>query len=415
LEIHFHGQPFELFGWSSDWIKSRLNDTDITTFRLAVAWVKRSGLVRLQPDLSAFRTRGGTASVIVGIDEGGATKQGLELALGLFNEVCVFYDRASRTYHPKVYLASGPQKAHLMIGSNNLTAGGLFNNYETALMCDLDLTLSADQDLLQEVLAWFNLLYRDRVCRLLDQNLLEILVNDVCYRIGDEDRPQRDRREEVEDYDGVIPAISDESVFGISSSPKRGMAPGIAVLPDATAGAAGTVAPTTPTRPDATAGPPLPVVPSSSVPSRPVAPPVVRWSKQMSRADAQHPQTPRTNPTGCLKLAQAGQDIDQKTFFRYQMFADANWTSEQQRRGIVEEAIVPFDIIIDGTSHGRVHLKIDHAEFRIADQGNTPTWLHWGPLQPTLRVGNHTGAWVIITRQSDGTYRLEITGPALPN
>lgn len=413
MDIHFHGQPLEPFGWSADWIKSRLADPDITSFQLAVAWVKRSGLGRLQPDLSAFRARGGTTSVILGIDEGGATRQGLQLALEVFNEAYVFYDQASRTYHPKVYLASGSQKAYLAIGSGNLTAGGLFNNYEAALLCHLDLTLGNDQNLLQEVLGWFDVLRSDTVCRFLDQHLLEVLLNDVHYRVGDEDQPKRDKGEEAENYTGATPVISDTSVFGTSSSPKRGMAPSIEVLTRAPAGVVATVTPTKPDKPgavDMPVGQPIaPVVPGEPVPSRVVALPMARWYKQMSSADAQYTRNPRTNLTRTLRLAQANQDIDQKTFFRYQMFADANWTSEQQRRGLMEEAIVSFDVIIDGTAHGRTNLKIDHAEFRIADQGNIPTWLHWGSLQPMLRVSDHTGAWVIITRQLDGTYRLEIT------
>src|SRR5438046_736357 len=89
-----------------------------------VAWVKRSGLSRVGAALESFRRRGGHSRLVTGIDEGGATEQGLRMALELFDEVYVFHDVERRTFHPKFHLAEGGSKGALLLGSNNLTAGG---------------------------------------------------------------------------------------------------------------------------------------------------------------------------------------------------------------------------------------------------------------------------------------------------
>jgi HKD family nuclease len=144
-----------------------------------VAWMKRSALARLDNALRDFRTRGGTTSVIIGIDEGGATRQGLQRALDLFDQVYIYHDPSSRTYHPKLYLALGSTEAVLVVGSNNMTAGGLYSNYEAALLCYLDMAVEEDQTLITQVIAWFDIFPADsEVCKQLTPELLEALLRD---------------------------------------------------------------------------------------------------------------------------------------------------------------------------------------------------------------------------------------------
>lgn len=420
MAVSFIGQPFEDFGWSADWFKTVLRDERVHTLEIAVAWVKRSGLARISEDLTAFRSRGGNTSIIAGIDEGGATVQGLTLALNLFDNAYVFHDRSSRTFHPKVYLAKGDGIAYLMVGSNNLTAGGFYNNYEGALVCVLDPENLQDMALLAQINSWFAVIYTDRSCKLLDQTLLEILISIGKYKVGDEDRTKREGVEE-EDYDGIT-TDPQENIFGISSSKKKGLAPR---LRDAREGydmddgdirrEHRRVQGDEGNRDDGDAAPTAIEIATSIV--QPVVASIVlplRWIKQLSPADAQHPIKEGSNPTGNLKLAKAGNDIDFKTFFRYEMFGTVNWASETRPRGLFEEAIVPFQVVINGRDLGRFNIKIDHAEHRIANQSNVPTWLHWGPLRDYLQVTNYTQSWVIIARRSYHSFVLEISGDA-PN
>jgi HKD family nuclease len=131
--------------------------TDATEAWLAVAWAKRSGLTRIETRVRALRSRRKRVRALIGIDQHGATEEGLRLALDLFSEVRVYHDSSpKRTFHPKFYVIEGNDRARVVTGSGNLTAGGLFENYEVAVAVDLDLTQEADVRFLDDLRAWWN-------------------------------------------------------------------------------------------------------------------------------------------------------------------------------------------------------------------------------------------------------------------
>ena len=392
MKAKFIAQPLRAFGgWTASWLLETLRDPNITRLDLAVAWIKRSGLARFRDDFVAFHRRGGVASAILGIDEGGATVQGLRLANELFDRVHIYYEPGRRrTFHPKVYLASGAECASLLIASSNLTAGGLFSNYEAALACQLELGQEEDRKLVTQVQAWLEALYSDSsLCLPLTDDLLASVVGDPRYRVRDEDRSTRADLTKPDDYDGVALADTHE-LFGQSILRRAGFPPSLHVSDRRQGTARGSPRVTHKPRADR-------------------ARVRLRWWKQMSAADAQHPTGRRTNVTGNLKLAKARHSIDQRSFFVDRMFRDADWETRQMPRGPLRTALIPFDVTIDGSSLGEVQLKVDHAEFRIAHQGNIPTWLHWMTLGAVLRQNDHTGAWVILEALSDGRFRLTIT------
>lgn len=123
----------------------------------AVAWAKRSGLTRLESHVRALRRRRKRVRALVGIDQHGATEEGLRLALDLFTETRVYHDSSpKRTFHPKLYVVEGDKRARVVMGSGNLTAGGLYENYEAALALDMDLRADDDARLLDEIRAWWD-------------------------------------------------------------------------------------------------------------------------------------------------------------------------------------------------------------------------------------------------------------------
>ena len=97
---------------------------------IATAWTKQSGLSRIAKDIERFRAGGGFIEGIVGVDEGGATTEGLRLAIQLFDKAYVFHDPGTRTFHPKIYAVQNDTHAVVVVGSGNLTRGGLYTNYE---------------------------------------------------------------------------------------------------------------------------------------------------------------------------------------------------------------------------------------------------------------------------------------------
>jgi HKD family nuclease len=121
-----------------DVLRAAFDDQRFTTFWAVVAWAKSSGLRRIRTALENFRARGGSAEIVIGIDERGGTWEGLTLAMSLFDTVYLFHDPGSRTFHPKTYVAEGPNDALALVGSANLTLGGLFTNYEASVVLELD-------------------------------------------------------------------------------------------------------------------------------------------------------------------------------------------------------------------------------------------------------------------------------------
>ena len=114
-----------------------------THFRAAVAFVKRSGTRHIREGISGF-AQTGHVEIIAGIDHRGTSEEGLRDLLDAASpngRVIVFHNRMPfTTFHPKVYLFKSPEAAELLIGSGNLTEGGLFNNYEASIRLTFNLT-----------------------------------------------------------------------------------------------------------------------------------------------------------------------------------------------------------------------------------------------------------------------------------
>ena len=55
------------------------------------------------------------------------------------------------TFHPKIYLFKSAVAADIVVGSGNLTGGGLFANYEAAIRLRLNLTVPNDAAILMDV------------------------------------------------------------------------------------------------------------------------------------------------------------------------------------------------------------------------------------------------------------------------
>lgn len=400
MQVRFVAQPFADGRDLRDFVSTVGADEDLMQLDVVVAWAKRSGLSRLQPHLETIRGRGGQTRLIVGIDEGGATRQGLELAKALFDSVHVFHDRSGRTFHPKVYLAAGAASARLLVGSHNATAGGVYFNYEAGV--ESELTLPDDQALLESVRDYLARLYGDAdLCRELTDAVLAEILGNPRYRIGDEDARRRaapplnepeELDADVDVADGAPPAGATPSIFGTSAEPKR-----------TDPGAVGAVTKAVPVTNAAAGGAPPPAPPP------PPAPVQKRWFKRLSASDAQHPPTAGSNVTGVLRLVQAGHAINQTNYFRHDFFAPLPWAGTPKPRGLFEQTVVPFDVVVAGAHLGIQNLRVDDAAYREAGQGNHTSVLHWDGLTATLIGADHTGDYVVLERLADGSYRLEIT------
>jgi HKD family nuclease len=393
MEVRFVGQPFADNSNLFETLRDAAASGEVEQLSVLVAWAKRSGLRRLTSLFDRLRADGARSRLIVGIDERGATEEGLRLALELFDDVHVLNDPSGRTFHPKVYLFKGDDRASLFVGSNNATAGGVFFNYEAGLAVDLDLSRAEDTELLQEVEAYIDRLYADAaICRPLTPEVLEELLSDPRYGVGREDRRGRDGQgdEAPDDTDAAVDTRA-LTLFNRSSEPKK---PGPPV--ERPAGAPRRPAPQGPTPP----------VPRPARPPGSMATPTVRWSKKLPKSDAHRP-TAGSNPTGNVRLTKAGHPIDWTTFFRDDLFGDATWTQEPGTDK--EVATIPFRVTVQGDDEGPHALLVSYVPHRESGQANHTTVLHWGELVPMLAKTNFTDHYLTLERLRDSSYHLDLS------
>lgn len=114
-----------------------LNSATIST-----AFMTSSGLSLLQDVLEPIA---GQTRIFVGIRNGVTTVQSIQKALEIGCETyMVDTGSRQRIFHPKLYYSKSPESAKLLLGSANLTMGGLRTNIEASVLQELNLANDAD-------------------------------------------------------------------------------------------------------------------------------------------------------------------------------------------------------------------------------------------------------------------------------
>lgn len=398
MKLRFIGQPFAGHSNLVDFIESATNQ-QFTDLQIAVAWAKRSGLGRVWDTVADFRSQGGRVRLIIGVSEGGATKEGLELALAGADESYVFHD-PRRTFHPKVYFGSSDAERSLFVGSSNLTAGGLGWNYEASLWLDWD--KGENDDFEETVTKWFERLCTETgSCLPLTAELIDKIENSGDIALGMEARARR-----VQKGHSDTPEDNDSPVASTINGLFSPILVGMRNLP----GVSRQLIPTTPfsSIPEVAGQQPA-AAPKMSGDQTPTLPNVTRrWFKQMDNTAAQQVKSAASNPTGNLRLSQEGAAINHRVYFRDDLFGGLPWTPTDGKAS-EQEVLVRFDVWIDGRNEGEQDLRLSHDPRRIAGQGNVPTVLHWGPLSPILRATNYIGFYVTLERLRGGRFNLIVS------
>lgn len=144
-------QPFQ--GQLGEILKSEMKN-NYSTFIIFSAFAKNSGVLRLKDAFKDYRKNGGTTTAFIGIDLDGTSYEALLNLYSLCDNLYVIHsESASTTYHSKVYLLKNDDTAWCAVGSNNLTGGGLWTNFESCIISTYSLPHEqAELDSIQEVL-----------------------------------------------------------------------------------------------------------------------------------------------------------------------------------------------------------------------------------------------------------------------
>lgn len=140
-------------GRLGDELIQQLSDERWQSFRCAVAFVKSSGVRHLRDALIAFSRRA-EIRMTMGVDLCGTSYEGLRdllEALGSTATLTIFHNENPATFHTKMWVFRNETEAVVIVGSGNLTEGGLFTNYEVAVAVDLNLDRESDSAFLKNV------------------------------------------------------------------------------------------------------------------------------------------------------------------------------------------------------------------------------------------------------------------------
>ena len=164
-----------------DELNSLFEEVVFTNFIASVAFVSSLGVLAIKDRVQAFLKRGGKARFIVGVSRKVTTVEGLQTLLELVSkgaDVRVFHnENPSVIYHPKGYLIEGLGKAVLLVGSNNMTGKGLFENYELSVACHLNPKDKNDALVIKAAKEVFDRLAdtKNGLCKILTEQLLNEL------------------------------------------------------------------------------------------------------------------------------------------------------------------------------------------------------------------------------------------------
>lgn len=345
---------------------------DITRVLLSVAFVNESGVRLISEQL---KNNSSHVIAFAGIRNDITSLQGLRCLKEISNKVYTV-DTGSRRllFHPKVYLVRGHQQARLVLGSANLTLGGLNNNVESGLLLHFDLTKKTDKALVDNI-----------------DNLLCLLPTDYPNHVQEIDNPGL--------LDDLLSAgrIVDE----MAALPPRPSTSSSKTSVDKVPPIKLKVSPLRTSLVAAKAAPKQPATPQDdSHPSLGVELELVWESKPLTRRDLSIPKTEGTHATGSVNLDKGllPNDIDHRHYFRDIVFPHLAWNS---RSRTVDEAFAKFHLILKGVSYGEFDLGIHHSTSTTSvayRQRNAMTRLSWGPMRQFISSDDYIGRTLSLFR-----------------
>lgn len=136
--VHFLGQPGQQFGTLLTKQFERASAGEFSKIHIVSAFAKNAGVARIAPALTkASAQKGNSVVAYLGIDHDGTSREAVALLQTICTDVFIIHStRMDVTFHPKVYFFEGSKHAAALVGSSNLTAGGLYTNLEAGIFFD---------------------------------------------------------------------------------------------------------------------------------------------------------------------------------------------------------------------------------------------------------------------------------------
>ena len=339
---------------------------------LVSAFANAQAIQRIASNILEAKARGTSINIVVGFDVKSTSAEALKKinSLGV-NSILVHNARGGHTFHPKVYLFESAGKgAEIFVGSNNLTDGGLYTNYEASTRTIFEFPSDNEEyaQFFASLEAYLN--PTGPTSKILTSELIEILV-----KRGDVPTEKEIRKSLAKTLKPKKKAGIPKSPFGVEKIKRPPKLKKSVKKPSAATKAKGDTV--------------ITPVQISSMPNLGH----LLWQKtKLPRSDVQRQ---KGNVTGGLRLVQAKWKvsdlfIDKTTYFRNDVFGHLIW-STWKTKPYSEKAETSFDVYILGGSYGVHELMVSHKPSGEASQHNYTTMLHWGELAETIRQLNLVG------------------------
>lgn len=314
-------------------------------------------------------------TLLAGIRNGITSAQGFYTAIEIGVDLYAVDTGARQLiFHPKVFFARTSTSSRIIIGSANLTFGGLHSNIEASVSFDLDLKDTHQKKFSDDIeTQLFGLIEKfpknvTKICNKADVIQLlsagrlsdESVVNapnssgsSIVKKVDDTPRMKLKNRPKVISSTRVLKAKKD-----LSSEQTSDIEPGI--------------------------------FPKSNQE-------ILVWeSKPLTRRDLTIPTGTNTNPTGSMLLKKGNlSNIDQRHYFRDIVFQGLNWKFDTRPSSAhIERAEAQFRLIAKNVDFGVFSLKLsynsrkDTAAYR---QKNSMTQIHWGDARSIVADQNLLG------------------------
>lgn len=262
-----------------------------------------------------------------------------------------------RIFHPKVFVALGEREARLVIGSANLTFGGLSSNIEASVDLELTRTDRDDAAFVSDVVAQLDRLEKDH-----PQHVFHVPTISAARELLAQGRLVDETAEKPKPSGNANPSKSRDNLRRMALSSVATPVPRTRKLSRRPAKVA-------------------PRPPSSAYE-------LVWVSKPLVRRDLSIPKSPTTNPAGSMLWKKGATTVDQMHFFREHVFRELNWVRDPNpKKHIWERASAKFEVIIKGVNYGEFQLNLSHnadKESATWKERNSPTQVHWGPIREII-------------------------------
>lgn len=353
-------------------IQTMLALPEPTQVLLSVAFVREGGLDAVEAAIMPLAAK---SKFFIGIRNDITSIQAIKRLLAMKVELYAV-DTGSRNtiFHPKLYFATNGKHATVIIGSANLTFGGLHKNIEVSTITKLDLSNATDKKFADEVTTVFTDMLTKH-----PQHVFLIKNNKQADDLFDSGRLADEN---------VIPAPSPISHV------KKGERDYLPPMK---------LSRTIQRRRKIAVGKPSPKI--TKLVSLPLAavPKYLIWeSKQLTERDLNIPRSTSTNPTCSMGLKKGALDeIDQRHYFREDVFAQLTWTLDTPPLKW-ERAQVKVEVVIKNLNYGIFDLKLSHNTDKKSasyKQKNFMTQIHWGDAKKHVAKRDLLGRILYLYRK----------------